>query len=349
MWAYLRQYFATTSSAHAKSRHRLWRVVLISALIQLSLVLIAWYSWRTHRLSSTPTVSLETTLPETLESNLTAAQTPVPLAKNTIKDTERKGAQPLTMPKPATPSKSASPQVEKDAVSDTRALKSSSSTASGADLWSLPIPLQKLSYSAHISNGGLQQDLQTAQLLVTALGEQRYEVVLSNKQLGTRNGNIGFHSVFIASEDGTQPTDIGGGAYLKTPERPKGFALGALKLNPSINHSAQLRAYTHFLDRASLIIYIQGALMDQRIQPPQQLQLPIYGVGGVQMQTVRIDTDNPSASPCRRCVRAFASGDFGEVKQWSVWYDGARNWQPVFMQMRLGKSAEWVLTLSLNS
>ena len=349
MWAYLRQYFATTSSAHAKSRHRLWRVVLISALIQLSLVLIAWYSWRTHRLSSTPTVSLETTLPETLEPNPAAAQTPVPLAKNTIKDTERKGAQPLTMPKPATPSKSASPQVEKDAVSDTRALKSSSSTASGADLWSLPIPLQKLSYSAHISNGGLQQDLQTAQLLVTALGEQRYEVVLSNKQLGTRNGNIGFHSVFIASEHGTQPTGIGGGAYLKTPEHPKGFALGALKLNPSINHSAQLRAYTHFLDRASLIIYIQGALMDQRIQPPQQLQLPIYGVGGVQMQTVRIDTDNPSASPCRRCVRAFASGDFGEVKQWSVWYDGARNWQPVFMQMRLGKSAEWVLTLSLNS
>ena len=349
MWAYLRQYFATTSSAHAKSRHRLWRVVLISALIQLSLVLIAWYSWRTHRLSSTPTVSLETTLPETLEPNPAAAQTPVPLAKNTIKDTERKGAQPLTMPKPATPSKSASPQVEKDAVSDTRALKSSSSTASGADLWSLPIPLQKLSYSAHISNGGLQQDLQTAQLLVTALGEQRYEVVLSNKQLGTRNGNIGFHSVFIASEHGTQPTGIGGGAYLKPPDHPKGFALGALKLNPSINHSAQLRAYTHFLDRASLIIYIQGALMDQRIQPPQQLQLPIYGVGGVQMQTVRIDTDNPSASPCRRCVRAFASGDFGEVKQWSVWYDGARNWQPVFMQMRLGKSAEWVLTLSLNS
>ena len=85
------------------------------------------------------------------------------------------------------------------------------------------------------------------------------------------------------------------------------------------------------------------------IKPPQQLQLPIYGVGGVQMQTVRIATDNPSASPCRRCVRAFASGDFGEVKQWSVWYDGARNWQPVFMQMRLGKSAEWVLTLSLNS
>ena len=195
----------------------------------------------------------------------------------------------------------------------------------------------------------MQQDLQAAQLSVTALGEQRYEVVLSNKQLGTRNGNIGFHSVFIASEHGTQPTGIGGGAYLKTPEHPKGFALGALKLNPSINHSAQLRAYTHFLDRASLIIYIQGALMDQRIQPPQQLQLPIYGVGGVQMQTVRIATDNPSASPCRRCVRAFASGDFGEVKQWSVWYDGARNWQPVFMQMRLGKSAEWVLTLSLNS
>ena len=83
MWAYLRQYFATTSSAHAKSRHRLWRVVLISALIQLSLVLIAWYSWRTHRLSSTPTVSLETTLPATLESNITAAQTQVPLAKNT--------------------------------------------------------------------------------------------------------------------------------------------------------------------------------------------------------------------------------------------------------------------------
>ena len=75
----------------------------------------------------------------------------------------------------------------------------------------------------------------------------------------------------------------------------------------------------------------------------------VAGVGGVQMQTVRIATDNPSASPCRRCVRAFASGDFGEVKQWSVWYDGARNWQPVFMQMRLGKSAEWVLTLSLNS
>ena len=350
MWAYLRQYFATTSSAHAKSRHRLWRVVLISALIQLSLVLIAWYSWRTHRLSNTPTVSLETTLPATLESNITAAQTQVPLAKNTNQDTARKGAQPLTAPTPATPSKSTSIKAEKDLTStSTQTIKSSSSTASGADLWPLPIPLQKLSYSAHISNGALQQDLQAAQLSVTALGEQRYEVVLSNKQLGTRNGNIGFHSVFIASEHGTQPTGIGGGAYLKTPEHPKGFALGALKLNPSINHSAQLRAYTHFLDRASLIIYIQGALMDQRIQPPQQLQLPIYGVGGVQMQTVRIDTDNPSASPCRRCVRAFASGDFGEVKQWSVWYDGARNWQPVFMQMRLGKSAEWVLTLSLNS
>ena len=350
MWAYLRQYFATTSSAHAKSRHRLWRVVLISALIQLSLVLIAWYSWRTHRLSNTPTVRLETTLPATLEPNPAAAQTPVPLVKNTIKDTAQKGAQPLTAPTPATPSKSTSLKAEKDLTStSTQTLKSSSSTASGAGLWSLPIPLQKLSYSAHISNGALQQDLQTAQLLVTALGEQRYEVVLSNKQLGTRNGNIGFHSAFMASPTGPQTASISGGAYLKTQLDNKGFRLGALKFTPPQSHIENPNNDRHFLDRASLIIYIQGALMDKRIKPPQQLQLPIYGVGGVQTQTVRITTDNPSAGPCRRCVRAFASGDFGEVKQWSVWYDGARNWQPVFMKMRLGKSAEWVLTLSLNS
>ncbi|MBS1173887.1 MAG: hypothetical protein H6R05_18 [Burkholderiaceae bacterium] len=347
--------FAAQLATLAKSRnHRLWRVVLISALIQLSLVLIAWHSWRAHHLSSSTNVTLQSTSTAMLDTaSPRSPQTQIPrVSANTAQDTARKGAQPLTAPTPIPPPKSTLLKTENDSTAtSTQPLKSTahSPTSSDSNLWSLSIPLQNLFYNAQMSNGELHQDLQTAQLSVNPLGEQRYEVILSNKQVDTRNGNIGFHSVFVANEHGPQPTHIFGGAYLKTPDHPKGFALGALKFNPPIHHSAQFSAYTHFLDRASLIIYLQGALMDKRIQPQQQLQLPIYGVGGVQMQTVRITTDNPSASPCQRCVRAFASGDFGEVKQWSVWYDGARNWQPVFMQMRLGKSAEWVLTLSLRS
>ena len=213
--------------------------------------------------------------------------------------------------------------------------------------------MQTLSYKSHISNGEIEQDLQPARLSVKALGDQRYEVHLSNKDFATNNGNIGFHSVFMTSAQGPQITSVFGGANLKDEAGQKIFGRG-LNGKFDLNErnltalSQPAPTYSHFLDRSSLIIYLQGALMNQRIHSPQKLQLPIYGHGGVRMQTVSIAADNPRSGSCRSCVRASVAGDLGEARQWSIWYDGARNWQPVFMQMHLGKSGEWVLTLTIQ-
>lgn len=341
-------------------RQRLWRLILISGVVQLFLVLVVWHSWRVHHASNTAAVTLtstSTTTTQPLHQSAPSTQAPTPAAQLPT-ETAQKGAQPLTTPAstPIHTIDSVKPTTEQntDSINRSNTLSTVDSMAhTNAPLWSVPIPLQRLSYKARIQNDAWAQDVQTAQLSVNSLGEQRYEVILSNKQAHTRNGNIGFHSVFIASAVGPQPMYISGGAYLKTPDMPKGFALGALKFEPTTHPSEHSEANQLFLDRASLIIYIQGALIAKRIQPPQKLQLPIYGVGGVHQQMVSISTDHPSDSlsgySCRSCVRASTAGDLGEVKQWSVWYDGTRNWQPVLMQMRLGKTSEWVLTLSLES
>ena len=342
-------------------RQRLWRLILISGVVQLFLVLAVWHSWRVHHASNTAAVTLTSTPPAATtrppHQSASSNQTQTPAAQPTS-ETAQKGAQPLATPAstPTHATDSVKPSTEQStgSINHPNTLSTvDSMTHINAPLWSVPIPLQRLSYKARIQNDAWTQDVQTAQLSVNSLGEQRYEVILSNKQGNTHNGNIGFHSVFIASAVGPQPMYVGGGAYLKTPDMPKGFALGALKFEQATNPSEHSEANQLFLDRASLIIYIQGALIAKRIQPPQKLQLPIYGVGGVHQQMVSISSDHPSDSlssySCSSCVRASTSGDLGEVKQWSVWYDGTRNWQPVLMQMRLGKTSEWVLTLSLKS
>ena len=328
---------------------RLWRLVFISGVIQLSLVLVVWHSWRVHHASSSSAVILTSTTTVTARQpnpSVPTNQARIPATQPTT-ETAQKGAQPLTTH--AIDSVNAPTEQNTSSENRSNTLSTLDSMAyANAPLWSSPIPLQRLSYKARIHNDAWSQDIQAAQLSVKSLGEQRYEVILSNKQADTRNGNIGFHSVFFASEIGPQPLYIGGGAYLKTPEIPKGFALGALRFEQATNSPEYSDKNQVFLDRASLIIYIQGALTAKRIQPPQKLQLPIYGTGGVHSQMLTISSDNPNEYPCRACVRASTSGDLGEVKQWSVWYDGTRHWQPVLMQMRLGKTSEWVLTLSLE-
>ena len=334
--------------APSRWRARWVRVLALSALIQGVLVLIAWHTWQSHHQSpATSAIAIEPM--SSSEIDATLAPNPVTSSEpehTTAKTTEtaQKGAQPLTSPTPKTAT-AKSPNTR--AAQNTQTARSPERADS--DLWSLPIPLQNLSYKAHISNGEIEQNLQPARLSVKALGDQRYEVHLSNKDFATNNGNIGFHSAFVSSAVGPQITSIGGGAYLKTVANPKGFNLGGLSLNPSSSNSENPNAYSHFLERSSLIIYLQGALMDKRIHPPQKLQLPIYGHGGVQIQTVSIAADNPRSGSCRSCVRASVAGDLGEARQWSIWYDGALNWKPVLMQMHLGNSGEWVLTLSIQS
>ena len=348
MFKSIRQWFATTQgSLIQKNRHRWWRILIISALIQLSLLVIAWHSWRTVRLSNPVSLQSAPVAPPNVALQTRAeAQTPNNTESKT--ETARKGAQPLHTPTPQTTRKSKQTDSEPLIATNNPVVQATTPTTPSS-LWSLPIPLQKLSYSARISNGSWTQNLQTAHLSVTSLGEQRYEVRLSNKQLDTRNGNIGFYSAFIASDKGPEPSNIGGGAYLKTDDSPQGFALGALRFSSFNPASSRSNAYSHFLDRASLIIYIQGALMAKRIQPPQQLQLPIYGMGGVHMQTVQVSHDNPNNSPCHSCIRASVSGNLGEVKHWAVWYDSVREWKPVLMKLHFGKSSEWVLTLAIES
>ena len=343
--------FSRRLLAPSRWRARWVRVLALSALVQGVLVLIAWHTWQSHHQSPANTaIAIEpmssSAIDATHAANPVASSEPEHTTAKTT-ETAQKGAQPLTSPTPKTAT-AKSPIASAAQNTKTAQSNARSPERADSDLWSLPIPLQTLSYKAHISNGEIEQDLQPARLLVKALGDQRYEVTLSNKQLDTRNGNIGFHSAFVTSAVGPQITSIGGGAYLKTAANPKGFNLGGLRLNPSTSNSENPNAYSHFLERSSLIIYLQGALMDKRIHPPQKLQLPIYGHGGVRMQTVSIAADNPRSGSCRSCVRASVAGDLGEARQWSIWYDGARNWQPVFMQMHLGKSGEWVLTLTIQ-
>lgn len=230
---------------------------------------------------------------------------------------------------------------------------SNGSTASNNHLLNVPIALQNISYRTQLSDGTNTIELPPAHLSSTHLGEQRYTIALSNGTSQAGAGNFGWYDTFLMTEHGPNPLEIGGGLYIKGSEHPLRAALG-LNLHDDgqtwhwgKKANSGTRTHAYFLDRASLIVYVQGAL---RRNPPKgtaQWVLPIASDRAVREVAVQL---SPISAPdgvdhCQPCVQAQVRAHLGEMNYWSAWYDGSRNWRPVMMKMGLGNGDERVLTL----
>ena len=275
-----------------------------------------------------------------------------------------------TTPPPASstasaPSEPLNPKISKS-TSSTNSTEQTSAVASNSavsnptqinnPLLSVPIAAQNLSYRVQLSDGSNTIELLPARLLSTHLGAQRYSVRLSNGTAQAGTGNFGWMNTFLMTEHGPNPLEIGGGLYLKTGESPVRLALGlGLHDGGQTWHwgkkaNSSTRTHAYFLDRVSLIVYVQGALNRSPIRGVTQWILPLASERAIRDVVVNVSpVGAPDASiPCQPCVQAQVRAHLGEINYWSVWYDGAHNWRPVMMRMRLAHPRGQTLTLTLQ-
>jgi hypothetical protein len=276
-----------------------------------------------------------------------------------------------TTPPPASstasaPSEPLNPKISKSTSSSSNSTEQTSAVASNSavsnpaqinnPLLSVPIAAQNLSYRVQLSDGSNTIELAPARLLSTHLGAQRYSVRLSNGTAQAGTGNFGWMNTFLMTEHGPNPLEIGGGLYLKTGESPVRLALGlGLHDGGQTWHwgkkaNSSTRTHAYFLDRVSLIVYVQGALNRSPIRGATQWILPLASERAVRDVAV---SASPVSAPdaaihCQPCVQAQVRAHLGEMNYWSVWYDGAHNWRPVMMRMRLAHPRGQTLTLTLQ-
>ncbi len=223
-------------------------------------------------------------------------------------------------------------------------------------LLNVPIAAQSLSYRVQLNDYSNTIELPPARLLSAHLGAQRYSIRLSNGTTQTGAGNFGWFNTFLMTEHGPNPLEIGGGLYLKTGESPVRLALGlGLHEDGQTWHwgkkaNSSTRTHAYFLDRVSLIVYVQGALNRSPIRGVTQWILPLASERTIRDVAVNVSpVGAPDASiPCQPCVQAQVRAHLGEINYWSVWYDGAHNWRPVMMRMRLAHPRGQTLTLTLQ-
>lgn len=377
-----------TEDKAALRRRRWWRVLLLSAVIQIMLVATAWYAVQTRRHSDvdkSQSIKVEPSRPiNTAQPASAAAAEPNntdktasahvapqhnPITEHATRDTRhptddtgahaarpqgsRSTAIPATPPAsqkeptPLTPSQPNTPDVA------THTPPAVNADASNSHLLQVPIALQTISYRAQLIDGANSIELPPARLSSTHLGSQRYTVTLSNGTQQAGAGNFAWYNTFLMTEHGPNPLDIGGGLYVKNTAQPLRAALGLnLHEDGQTWHwgkkaNSGSRTHAYFLDRASLIIYIQGALQRTPIKSTQQWLLPIAGDHAVREVAVQL---SHAAAPnvidhCQPCVQAQVRANLGEMSYWSVWYDGARNWRPVMMKMGLGNRGAPILSL----
>lgn len=365
-------------------RRRWWRVVALSAVVQGILLLIAWYAVQTrqHSERGTPaTVSIQSDSPAHVSSSSistapTAPEQTVPAPTNVQKAaphqadkhlTDNSGAQPVKQntakanpaapPAPNAPPNATTSASSEPHNSSTQNSKASAQTnGSPSNLLNVPIPLQTLNYRVQLHNGANTTDLPPARLTSTHLGAQRYAVTLSNGTASAGTGTFAWYNTFLMTEHGPNPLEIGGGLYLKTDSAPIRLALG-LNLHDDgqtwhWGKKANVGSRTHpyFLDRASLILYVQGALQRTAIKGATQWVVPLAGDHAVRNIVVTLSSHSAPeelTTPCQPCVQAQVRDNLGEMDYWSVWYDGAHHWRPVMMSLRLAHHTT-TLTLTLQ-
>ena len=379
-------------------RQRWWRALLLSAVVQGILLLIAWYAVQTRQHSERSISNEHIATVTTVQSTPTETQTTPTIAPNNPSNTSSKnepatsnstprsttqhtlptndlGAQTVRprdkIPTPnqvpaTTPTEQLTTQTtnststnSKPSVTSTPS-SSSSNPAPANNLLNVPIATKSLSYRVQLSDGSNTTELPPARLISTHLGAQRYSTSLSNGTTQAGTGNFGWFDTFQMTEHGPNPLEIGGGLYLKTGESPVRLALG-LNLHDDgqtwhwgKKANSGARTHTHFLDRVSLITYVQGALNRNPIRGAVQWMVPLASNHAVRDVAVSVSpVSAPVISPdvaihCQPCVQAQVRAHLGEMNYWSVWYDGAHNWRPVMMRMRLAHPQGQTLILTLQ-
>lgn len=277
-----------------------------------------------------------------------------------VRPRDRTSTPPPASSAASAPSEPLNSKIASSATNSTSAVASNSATNNPAQinnpLLSVPIAAQNLSYRVQLSDGSNTIELAPARLLSTHLGAQRYSVRLSNGTAQAGTGNFGWMNTFLMTEHGPNPLEIGGGLYLKTGESPVRLALGlGLHDGGQTWHwgkkaNSSTRTHAYFLDRVSLIVYVQGALNRSPIRGATQWILPLASERAVRDVAV---SASPVSAPdaaihCQPCVQAQVRAHLGEMNYWSVWYDGAHNWRPVMMRMRLAHPRGQTLTLTLQ-
>ena len=277
-----------------------------------------------------------------------------------VRPRDRTSTPPPASSAASAPSEPLNSKIASSATNSTSAVASNSATNNPAQinnpLLSVPIAAQNLSYRVQLSDGSNTIELPPARLLSTHLGAQRYSVRLSNGTAQAGTGNFGWMNTFLMTEHGPNPLEIGGGLYLKTGESPVRLALGlGLHDGGQTWHwgkkaNSSTRTHAYFLDRVSLIVYVQGALNRSPIRGATQWILPLASERAVRDVAV---SASPVSAPdatihCQPCVQAQVRAHLGEMNYWSVWYDGAHNWRPVMMRMRLAHPRGQTLTLTLQ-
>lgn len=277
-----------------------------------------------------------------------------------VRPRDRTSTPPPASSAASAPSEPLNSKIASSATNSTSAVASNSATNNPAQinnpLLSVPIAAQNLSYRVQLSDGSNTIELPPARLLSTHLGAQRYSVRLSNGTAQAGTGNFGWMNTFLMTEHGPNPLEIGGGLYLKSGESPVRLALGlGLHDGGQTWHwgkkaNSSTRTHAYFLDRVSLIVYVQGALNRSPIRGATQWILPLASERAVRDVAV---SASPVSAPdaaihCQPCVQAQVRAHLGEMNYWSVWYDGAHNWRPVMMRMRLAHPRGQTLTLTLQ-
>lgn len=316
-----------------------------------------------------PHESAQTTTAPTHTPSANATKiTPKPPSRQNPLPTDDAGAQtvkPLVAHKPpqnhppasvdntanTTPSTAATsaPMMNSNAAS----IANASPPETATHLLNVPIAQQSLSYRVQLSDGANSVELPPARLSSTHLGAQRYSVSLSNGTSQAGAGTFGWYDTFLMTEHGPNPLEIGGGLYIKSSDHPLRAALG-LNLHDDgqtwhwgKKANIGTRTHAYFLDRVSLIVYIQGALRRSPLKGTTQWVLPLASDQAIRALAVQL---NPTAAPngiehCLPCVQTQVRAHLGEMSYWSVWYDGSHNWKPVMMRMGLGNGGERVLSL----
>ena len=277
-----------------------------------------------------------------------------------VRPRDRTSTPPPASSAASAPSEPLNSKIASSATNSTSAVASNSAVSNPTQinnpLLSVPIAAQNLSYRVQLSDGSNTIELPPARLLSTHLGAQRYSVRLSNGTAQAGTGNFGWMNTFLMTEHGPNPLEIGGGLYLKTGESPVRLALGlGLHDGGQTWHwgkkaNSSTRTHAYFLDRVSLIVYVQGALNRSPIRGATQWILPLASERAVRDVAV---SASPVSAPdaaihCQPCVQAQVRAHLGEMNYWSVWYDGAHNWRPVMMRMRLAHPRGQTLTLTLQ-
>ena len=380
----------TTPSAF---RQRWRRALLVSAVVQGILLLIAWYTVQTRQHSERSASNEHIATVTTVQSTLTETQATPTIAPNNPSEnqpaasnstprsstqhplpTDDLGAQ-TVRPRDKNPTPNQAPATAPTEQPTTQTTNSTSSSTNNSEpsvtatpsstssnpapannLLNVPIAAQSLSYRVQLNDGSNTTELPPARLLSTHLGAQRYSTSLSNGTTQAGAGNFGWFDTFQMTEHGPNPLEIGGGLYLKTGDSPVRLALG-LNLHDDgqtwhwgKKANSGTRTHTYFLDRVSLITYVQCALNRNPIRGAVQWMLPLASDHAVREVAVSV---SPVSAPdatihCQPCVQAQVRAHLGEMNYWSVWYDGAHNWRPVMMRMRLAHPQGQTLILSLQ-